>query len=35
MLLDGVLTNPELTWLGDDAEKVAFVELMAPSLRTA
>ena len=32
MLLDGVLTSPELMWLGDEAEKVAFFELMAPSL---
>jgi hypothetical protein len=32
MLLDGVLASPELMWLGDEAEKVAFFQLMAPSL---
>src|SRR5262245_48072787 len=32
MLLDGMLTNPDVIWLGDEAEKVAFFALMAPSL---
>jgi hypothetical protein len=32
MILDGVVTSPELMWLGDEAEKVAFFALMAPSL---
>jgi hypothetical protein len=32
MLLDAVLSSPELTWLGDEREKVAFFALMVPSL---
>jgi hypothetical protein len=32
MLLDGVLTGPELVWLATEQEKVAFFALMAPSL---
>jgi hypothetical protein len=31
-LLDGVITNPELVWLPTEEEKVAFFNLMAPSL---
>lgn len=32
MVLDGVLTSPELTWLATEEEKVAFMTLMVPSL---
>ena len=32
MVLDGVMTNPELVWLSTEEEKVAFFRLMAPSL---
>ena len=32
MLLDGVISNPELVWLATEEEKVAFFSLMAPSL---
>jgi len=32
MMLDGVLTSPVLSWLATEAEKVAFMGLMAPSL---
>jgi hypothetical protein len=31
-LLDGVISNPELVWLVTEKEKVAFFNLMAPSL---
>jgi hypothetical protein len=31
-LLDGVISNPELIWLATEDEKVAFFNLMAPSL---
>jgi hypothetical protein len=32
MRLDGVLTSSDLIWLGDEAERVAFFALVAPSL---
>jgi len=32
MVLDGVLTSPELSWLGTEEEKVAFFTVMVPSL---
>ena len=32
MILDGVMTSPELVWLATEDEKVAFFSLMAPSL---
>jgi hypothetical protein len=32
MVLDGVLASAELTWLGTEEEKVAFMVLMAPAL---
>lgn len=31
-LLDGVISNPELIWLATEEDKVAFFNLMAPSL---
>ena len=31
-LLDGVISNPELVWLATEEDKVAFFNLMAPSL---
>jgi hypothetical protein len=31
-LLDGVISHPELTWLATEEDKVAFFNLMAPSL---
>ena len=33
MVLDGVLSNPELVWLATEDEKVAFFSLMAPSIQ--
>jgi len=32
MLLDGVVTNPELIWLGTEQEKVSFFAVTAPSI---
>jgi hypothetical protein len=33
MLLDGIITDPELVWLATEDEKVAFFSLMAPSFQ--
>jgi hypothetical protein len=32
MLLDGIITDPELAWLATEQDKVCFFRLMTPSL---